>query len=50
VIDISILKNEFAKNFPNHELTIFLINMPNLVSETTFLEFVKVGLKILNKR
>jgi len=44
------LKMEFLKRYPHSELTPFLIDTPDEIPEETFLELVKIWLKILNKK
>jgi len=49
-MDLSNLKRNFANRYPDHPLTAILLNTSDEVSEQTFLELVKIWLKILNKR
>jgi hypothetical protein len=50
MIDLRDIKRNFALKFPNDVLTSFLLEAPEQVDEKTFLELVKVWLKIINKR
>jgi len=49
MITIKKLKGEFLKRYPHSELVSFLIDTPDEIPEETFLELVKIWLKILNK-
>ena len=50
MIDLRDIKRNFALKFPNEILTSFLLEAPEQVNEETFLELVKVWLKIIEKR
>ena len=50
MIDLRDIKKNFLSKYPNNALTSFLLEAPEQVDEKTFLELVKVWLKILNKR
>ena len=50
MITLKNLKIEFLKKYPHSELTPFLNDTPDEIPEETFLELVKIWLKILNKK